>query len=361
MLKKLNWRLVVTTLTLLIIGLINLYSISHRAPSTTSHLFYLQLTWIALGLTVFFAVSFINYHFWTRVAYILYGLNLLALVLVYFFGQVFGGSKRWLDLGLFHYQPSETFKIVFIFLLARLLSSKRSWSSMTFMELSKPLCLIVLPVLFIVFQPDLGTALIILIITSSLIVFSKVRKNILFFALLFILGASPLAWNFVLKEYQKNRILTFISPSQDPKGLGYNTIQSRIAIGSGKVLGKGFRKGTQAQLKFLPERHTDFIFSVLSEEHGFLGSFITLLLFLFLVYIGFETAFQSRDKVGVFLCLGMSFYIFWHVFVNMGMTMGLLPIVGIPLPLLSYGGSSLLTSMTALGVISSVSCRRYLF
>ena len=361
MLKKLNFRLIVTTLTLLIIGLINLYSISHRAQSTTSHLFYLQLIWIGLALTVFLSISFINYHFWTRVAYILYGLNFLALLWVHFFGQVFGGSKRWLDLGLFHYQPSETFKVVCIFLLARLLSGKRSWSSLTFLELSKPLFLILLPVLFIMGQPDLGTALIILIITGSLIVFSKVRKNILFVTLVFIIGASPLAWNFVLKEYQKNRILTFISPNRDPKGLGYNTIQSRIAIGSGQFLGKGFQKGTQSQLEFLPERHTDFIFSVLSEEHGFVGSFITLLLFLFLIYMGFETAFQSKDKVGVFLCLGMSFYIFWHVFINMGMTMGLLPIVGIPLPLLSYGGSSLLTSMTALGVISSISSRRYLF
>ncbi len=232
---------------------------------------------------------------------------------------------------------------------------------MNFMGLLKPLILVFLPVLLIVLQPDLGTALITLIITGSVIIFSKVRRNILFFAILFIVGASPLAWNFVLKDYQKNRILTFISPGRDPKGLGYNSIQSRIAIGSGQALGKGFRKGTQSQLEFLPERHTDFIFSVLSEEHGFVGSFVTLLLFLFLIYMGFETAFQSRDKEGVFLCLSMGFYLFWHIFINMGMTMGLLPIVGIPLPLISYGGSSLLSAMVALGVISSVSRRRYLF
>ena len=359
--KKLNWSLIITTVTLLIIGLINLYSISHRTYSTTTHLFRLQLVWIAMGVAVFLCVSFINYHLFTRTAYILYGLNLTCLVLVNFFGSTFGGSKRWLDLGLFNYQPSETFKIILVFFLARILSIKRSWRSMTAIELLKPLFFILLPVLFIIFQPDLGTALIILIITSSIIIFAKVHKNILFSAVLLILCISPLVWNFVLKEYQKNRILTFISPGRDPRGTGYNMIQSKIAIGSGQFLGKGFQKGTQSQLEFLPERHTDFIFSVLSEEHGFIGSIITIILFLFLIILGFHTAFQSKDKVGVFLCVGMSFYIFWHVFINIGMTMGLLPVVGIPLPLLSYGGSGLLSTMVALGVISSVSYRRYLF
>ena len=359
--KKLNWSLIVTIVTLLIIGLINLYSISHRTYSTTTHLFYLQLVWITVGACVFLCISFINYHFFTRIAYILYSVNLIFLIMVHFFGSVFGGSKRWLDLGLFNYQPSETLKIILVFILARILSVKRSWKPMTLTELAKPLILILIPVLFIVFQPDLGTGLMILIITGSIIIFAKVHRNILFSCILCILCISPLAWNFILKDYQKNRILTFISPGRDPRGTGYNTIQSKIAIGSGQFLGKGFQKGTQSQLEFLPERHTDFIFSVLSEEHGFIGSTITIFLFLFLIILGFHTAFQSKDKVGVFLCIGMSFYMFWHMFINIGMTMGLLPIVGIPLPLLSYGGSSLLTTMVALGVISSVSFRRYLF
>lgn len=359
--KKLNWSLIITTVTLLIIGLINLYSVSHRTHSTTTHLFYLQIIWITLGITVFFCISLVNYHFFTRIAYFLYTLNLIFLVMVHFFGSTFGGSKRWLDLSLFNYQPSETLKIILIFILARILSTKRSWQPMNLTELIKPLILIFIPVFFIICQPDLGTALIILIITSSIIIFAKVHKNILLFSLLFILCVSPIAWNFALKEYQKNRILTFISPGRDPRGTGYNTIQSKIAIGSGQFLGKGFQKGTQSQLEFLPERHTDFIFSVLSEEHGFIGSIITIFLFLFLIILGFHTAFQSKDKVGVFLCVGMSFYIFWHMFINIGMTMGLLPVVGIPLPLLSYGGSGLLTTMIALGVISSVSYRRYLF
>ena len=359
--RKLNWSLIITTMTLIIIGLINLYSVSHQAHSVTTHLFYLQMIWVILGVSVFFCISFINYHFFTRVAYILYAINLICLIIVYFLGSTYSGSKRWLDLGLFHFQPSETLKIILIFILARILSTKRSWRSMNLMELLKPLVLIFIPIFFIICQPDLGTALIILIITSSIIIFGKVHKSILLSSLLFIFCISPVVWSFFLKEYQKNRILTFISPGRDPRGTGYNTIQSKIAIGSGQFWGKGFQKGTQSQLEFLPERHTDFIFSVLSEEHGFIGGIITILLFFFLIIIGFHTAFQSKDKTGVFLCVGMSFYIFWHMFINIGMTMGLLPIVGIPLPLLSYGGSGLLTTMIALGVISSVSYHRYLF
>ena len=359
--QKLNWGLIITMITLLIIGLINLYSISHREDSITTHLFYLQLIWIIIGLCIFFCVSFISYHFLSKIAYVLYFLNLFALVLVYFQGSTFGGARRWLDFGLLTYQPAETIKLALILILARILAAKRSWQEMNWTELIKPLMLIGIPVALIIRQPDLGTALMILIITGSLITFSKVQKSILISTLALMLVTTPVVWSFGLKPYQKNRILTFLYPSQDPRGTGYNTIQSKIAIGSGKFLGKGFQKGTQSQLEFLPERHTDFIFSVLSEEHGFVGSLVTLFLFLFLVLIGFHTASQARDKVGVFLCAGMSFYLFWHIFINIGMTMGLLPIVGVPLPLLSYGGSSMVSTMAALGVISSVSWRRYLF
>src|SRR6185312_13459195 len=156
-----------------------------------------------------------------------------------------------------------------------------------------------------------------------------------------------------LKEYQKNRVLTFMSPGRDPRGTGYNSIQSKIAVGSGKVLGKGFRKGTQGQLEFLPERHTDFIFSVLSEEHGFVGSTTTLILYSILFLMGIRIASQARDKFGVLLCLGIMAILFWHMFINVGMTTGIMPIVGIPLPLISYGGSSLLTTMLSLGIVSS--------
>ena len=359
--KKLNWHLIITIITLLMIGLINLYSVSHRPGANVTSLFYLQAAWITIGLFIFFCVSFMHYHYLIKLSYVIYAINLLFLIAVKFMGRSFGGAQRWLDMGWFFYQPAETFKLVVIILLARILSIKRSWQVSTIKELIKPMIFIAIPIVLIIRQPDLGTALITLIIATSIIVFAKVHKYILWSAFLFILCAAPVAWQFGLKEYQKERILTFISPGQDPRGAGYNTIQSKIAIGSGKFFGKGFQKGTQSQLEFLPERHTDFIFSALSEEHGFVGSTITLLLFILLMFIGFHTAFQSRDKEGAFLCIGMSFYLFWHTIINMGMTMGLLPIVGVPLPLLSYGGSSLITTLIALGVVSSVSYRRYLF
>ena len=173
--------------------------------------------------------------------------------------------------------------------------------------------------------------------------------------------AAPMAWKYGMRDYQKARIENFLSPTNDPRGSGYNSIQSRIAVGSGRLLGKGFRKGTQSQLEFLPERHTDFIYSVLSEEHGFVGSILTLGLFCYLFVICIHVAATARDKFGALLTVGVVCYVFWHMFINIGMVIGLLPIVGVPLPLLSYGGSSMLTTMGGLGIISSVAYRRYLF
>jgi rod shape determining protein RodA len=194
-----------------------------------------------------------------------------------------------------------------------------------------------------------------------LILFAKVKKRIIFALLAALAVAVPVAWNYGLRDYQKNRVINFLSPQNDPKGTGYNSIQSRIAVGSGQLVGKGFRKGTQSQLEFLPERHTDFIYSVLSEEHGFVGSLSTILLFSILFFFGLSIAANARDKFGALLVVGVMSYIFWHMFVNMAMVIGLLPIVGVPLPLLSYGGSSMLTTMAGLGIVSSVSYRRYLF
>jgi rod shape determining protein RodA len=213
----------------------------------------------------------------------------------------------------------------------------------------------------IVKQPDLGTAMLIGLISGTMLLFMKVRRWIL--AVLVISGtvAAPIAWTYALRDYQKARIVNFISPTNDPRGSGYNSIQSKIAVGSGRFFGKGFRKGTQSQLEFLPERHTDFIYSVLSEEFGLIGSVLVLSLFCWLFLIMVRIASTSRDKFGAVLTVGVLSYIFWHMFINMGMVIGLLPIVGVPLPLLSYGGSSMLTTMTGLGLVSAVAYRRYIF
>lgn len=229
------------------------------------------------------------------------------------------------------------------------------------MSLIRPAAILLPPFALTVIQPDLGTAMLLAIISGSMILFIGVRPAILIIAAIACVVAAPLIWNFGLRDYQRDRVMTFLSPGRDPRGAGYNSIQSKIAVGSGQILGKGFRKGSQSQLEFLPERHTDFIFSVLSEEHGFVGSITTLALFLVIFFMGVRIASQAPDKMGALVAIGVTAYLFWHVTINMGMVIGLLPIVGVPLPLLSYGGSSMLTTMVAMGLLSSVAYRRYLF
>jgi rod shape determining protein RodA len=356
----LNFAFVIVALNL--IGLINLYSATHGMFSKDKmDLFWMQLAWLSVGWSVYLAVTLIDYKFFLRIAYVLYGLNVAALVFVEVAGNTALGATRWIDLGFFKYQPSETMKLGMVLILARTLSQKNSRGGLGVTDLIWPGILALIPFALVVKQPDLGTASMLLAITSSVLIFVGVRKSILIVIAIIGIVAAPIVWNFGLKEYQKNRVLIFMSPGSDPRGTGYNSIQSKIAVGSGKVLGKGFRKGTQSQLEFLPERHTDFIFSVLSEEHGFIGSVTTLGLFVILYLMAIRIAMSARDKAGALVAVGVLAYLFWHVFVNMGMVIGLLPIVGVPLPLLSYGGSGMLTTMLGLGLISSVAYRRYLF
>lgn len=362
LLRRMDWNFALVIFALNLIGLINLYSATHGIhASETTRLFWMQLVWLGLGWTTFFIVTLLDYRLFIRLAYGFYFLNLGALIGVMAFGKISYGAQRWLDLGFFRYQPSETMKLVMVLVLAKILANRELRNGMGFKGLMLPLILTLIPFVLTVKQPDLGTALLIMAIMASMILFLGVKRVILVTALVSGVIAAPLVWNFGLKEYQKNRILTFISPGRDPRGTGYNSIQSKIAVGSGKILGKGFRKGTQSQLEFLPERHTDFIFSVLSEEHGFIGSVTTLGLFIVLYLMGLRIAAHARDKYGALIVIGVLAYLFWHMFVNIGMVIGILPIVGVPLPLLSYGGSSLLTTMLALGLISSVAYRRYLF
>jgi rod shape determining protein RodA len=360
--SRLDFNFMFVILALNLIGLINLYSATHGTFSKDRmDLFWMQIAWLSVGWIICLSLTLIDYKIFLRLAYVFYALNLGALVAVMFIGRTSLGATRWLDLGFFRYQPSETMKLVMVMVFARIFSTKNYPKGMGLWELAWPATLFFIPWVITVKQPDLGTAMLLAFITMTMFVFVGVRKSILVFAAILAVVAAPIIWNFGLKDYQKNRILTFMSPGRDPRGTGYNSIQSKIAVGSGKVLGKGFRKGTQSQLEFLPERHTDFIFSVLSEEHGFIGSVTTLGLFLILWLMSIRIATQARDKAGALLAVGVLAYMFWHVFVNMSMVIGLLPIVGAPLPLLSYGGSSLLSTMIGLGLISSVAYRRYLF
>lgn len=363
LLRRLDWNLIFVILALNIIGLINLYSATHGPNSTeVARLFVNQLIWLTAGWCIFFIVTLVDYAVVSKLAWTIYVLNFGAIIFVSLFGKVALGAQRWIDLGFFRYQPSETMKLAMIMLLAKILATRSTHGpGMGLRELLLPLIALGIPFALIVEQPDLGTGLTLMAIGSTMIVFTKVKRSILVGAMVFGLVAAWGGWNFVLRDYQKNRVFTFISPESDPLRTGYNSIQSKIAVGSGKFFGKGFRQGTQSQLEFLPERHTDFIYSVLSEEHGFVGAVLTIGLFCFLYLMIIRIAMNARDKYGALLCVGVLGYIFWHMIVNTGMVMGLLPIVGVPLPLLSYGGSSMLTTMAGLGLVSSVSFRRYLF
>ncbi len=363
LLKRIDWNFVLVILALNLVGLINLYSATHGPHSAdVEPLFINQIVWLGAGWSCFFIATLIDYSIINRIAYFFYFLNLGAIVYVTFFGKVALGAQRWIDFGFFRYQPSETMKLCLIMVMAKILATRSIHGpDMGLKELFWPLIMMGVPFVFVVEQPDLGTALMLTAIGGTMIFFCKIRKRILATLAIAAIIAAPLAWKYVLHDYQRARVENFISPNNDPRGSGYNSIQSKIAVGSGKLLGKGFRKGTQSQLEFLPERHTDFIYSVLSEEHGFVGSVTTLALFCVLFLIGIRIATTSRDKFGALITVGVLSYVFWHMFVNMGMVIGLLPIVGVPLPLLSYGGSSMLTTMSALGIISSVAYRRYIF
>lgn len=361
--KKLDINLIVVILALNIIGLINLYSATHGPTSAeVSGLFISQIMWLVVGWGVFLVTTLIDYTIVSRIATVIYVLNLGAIIFTTFYGKVALGAQRWIDLGFFRYQPSETMKLALIMMMAKILATRSSHGpGMGFKEMFVPLLVLFVPFIFVVEQPDLGTAMMLAAIGGSMLLFAKVKKWILMTAVIAGIVAVPVAWKFVLHDYQKNRVLTFLSPANDPRGTGYNSIQSKIAVGSGRFFGKGFMKGTQSQLEFLPERHTDFIYSVLSEEHGFVGSVAVMGLFCFLFLTGIRVATNARDKFGALVTVGVLCYIFWHMFINMGMVIGLLPIVGVPLPLLSYGGSSMLTTMAGMGLISSVAYRRYLF
>lgn len=361
--KKLDLNFILVIFALNLIGLIILYSATHGPNSDdVANLFVQQIVWLSAGWAIFFICTFLDYIIVTKIAIFIYLINVGALLYVTFFGKVALGAQRWIDLGFFRYQPSETMKLALIIILAKILSRKNTFGAgMGVRELITPMLALLFPFILVVEQPDLGTAMTLGLIGGSMLIFAKLKKSIIITGFAAIAIAIPLAWNFVLHDYQKHRIYTFISPSSDPRGRGYNSIQSKIAVGSGQFWGKGFRKGTQSQLEFLPERHTDFIYSVLSEEYGFAGSVLTMGLFCTLFILGLRIAQSARDKFGALLVVGALCYLFWHMFINIGMVIGMLPIVGVPLPLLSYGGSSMLTTMVGLGLVSSVAYRRYLF
>lgn len=359
--KYFDWGLLGMTVLLGFLGLVTLYSAVTSASPTPQKIYYFkQLVWYCAGLIVMVISFLINYKLLDRWANAIYAICIFLLICVLLFGKYVGGARRWLILGPLSIQPSEFVKIAVIICLARYYSKIANIRGLNLRELLTPLIFAAIPVFLIVRQPDLGTAMLVVLIAGSMTVFVKIERRSFLYIIASCTITIPMVW-FFLKGYQKKRILTFLNPELDPLGAGYHIIQSKIAIGSGMISGKGFLKGTQNALSFLPEQHTDFIFSVLAEEMGFVGSMIPLLIFMMLIIWGLNVAYRCRDPFGTILAVGISSMIFWQVFINVGMAMGLMPIVGVPLPFISYGGSSIVTMMICIGLLMNVSMRRFMF
>jgi len=358
--QNFDWGLMAAALILGAVGVLTLYSAVTADPAMPHPDLYLrQMVWYAIGLGVMLISFTINYKMLERLAPGIYTLCVLMLIAVLFIGKSAGGSRRWLSLGPAALQPSELAKIAVVMMLARHYAKEVTTRGFVLRELIWPMAITGLPFFLIVRQPDLGTAMLVLMIALSMTFFVKIERRTALSMVVFGTVALPVVW-FFLKGYQKQRILTFLDPDRDPLGAGYHIIQSKIAIGSGMLTGKGFLQGTQNALSFLPEQHTDFIFSVLAEEWGFAGALVLLVLFLFLIVWALNVAADSRDSFGIILAVGITATIFWQVTINIGMVMGLMPVVGVPLPFISYGGSSLLSTMMAVGILINVRMRRFM-
>jgi rod shape determining protein RodA len=343
------------------IGLATLYSaVTAETPAPQTMIFYKQVIWFTIGFAAMVFAFLFNYKLLDRWSPAIYVICIILLIAVIFLGKYIGGSRRWLILGPVSIQPSELAKLAVIAILARYYSKDAYTRGFTLVELARPFALILIPIVLIVIQPDLGTAMLVMLIAGSMTLFVKIERRSLIALIAFGAVTVPIMWFLVLQDYQKQRILTFLNPDRDPLGAGYHIIQSKIAIGSGILTGKGFLKGTQNALSFLPEEHTDFIFSVLAEEWGFVGSLVLVLLFLILIFWGLNVAIACREPFGTILAVGITAMIFWQVIINIGMAMGLMPVVGVPLPLVSYGGSSVITIAIGVGLLLNVSMRRFL-
>lgn len=353
---------------IILIGLLAVYSTSYQdgAPKEKD-VFLRQTIWAGLGLIVFFIFSNFNYRRFYELTFVLYGLNVTLLLLVLIFGRARLGAQRWLELGAFNFQPSELAKFSLILFLSRYLSHKDTSSlSLKIRDLGflrsivVPALLTAVPIVLVLEQPDLGTAIIFAFIFLSLIFVSGVKKRYILSSIALGLAATPVFWHF-LKNYQRERLLVFLNPNVDPLGAGYTVIQSKIAVGSGKFLGRGWLSGTQNTLNFLPERHTDFIFSCLAESGGFLGAAVLVFLFYLLIKEGMNVAYSTKDPFGRLVAIGIIAMISAQVVINISMTIGLVPVVGIPLPLVSYGGTSMLVNCMGIGIVANISKKRMIF
>jgi rod shape determining protein RodA len=354
-----DWTLFLTASALAVIGVVNLYSATSVSRAGLTDIYVQQVYWLVLGGILAGAVAVIDYRHYERLGYLLYGVGIVLLVLVFILGRDIRGSSRWINIGSFGFQPSEFMKLFLIIALAKYLHDDPRTEARTFKDLVAPAVLTAVPTFLILKQPDLGTALIHLLIFTTVCVLMRIRwQTVAGIGV----GAGivvPLAWTFVMKDYQKQRILVFLNPEANLRGSGWHAHHARVAIGAGGFKGEGFMQGTQNQFYFLPDQHSDFPFAVFAEDWGFLGCLVLVCLYGFLVLWAIRIAATAKDRFGAVLAIGVGALIFWHAIFNLGMVTGLLPVVGVTLPLFSAGGSSVLTIMIGIGLLMNVSMRRY--
>ena len=357
--QHVNWWLILVAIVLSLIGVATVYAATYTAHPQAGAAYKSQLKWLGLGILAMLVMMSLNYNRLIKSAYLIHLAAALVLLGVLLFAEPIAGVNRWLVLGPIRFQPSELAKIATVLALVRLFSSEQLREH-PWLQLLGGLGIVCIPGALIVKQPDFGTALT-LVIPFIVLAFVAQRRlwPIVFTILAGLLSAIP-GW-FFLKDYQRRRIIAFIDPVYDELGSGYQAIQSKIAVGSGGVVGKGFCKSTQVRLHFLPAQHTDFVFSVHAEEQGFLGSVLVILLFALLLTIAFSIAARAKDRTGLLLAVGCTSLIAGQFLVNVAMVVGLLPITGLPLPFMSYGGSSLVALFIMLGLLQSVQMRRFAF
>lgn len=357
-----NWGLLACLSVLFLVGVGNLYSASGmrlEGGVSVSSYYQRQVVWGALGFGAMLLTMVFDYRQLRNLAWPFFILTVLLLVMVPLMGKTVYGAKRWLSLGFMSIQPSELAKLAVLVLTARVLS--RDGMPLGWFDFFKVLLVGLVPCALIITQPDLGTTLNVLLLLGGMILFHGLQGRVLKTCLLLAPALGAFMWFVGMHDYQRQRILTFLDPSNDPRGAGYHIIQSQIAIGSGQMWGKGFLEGTQSQLRFVPEKHSDFAIAVFGEEWGFAGCVALLTLYCLFLLAIFTTVAQAKDRFGSTLAAGVFFYFFWQILINMGMVIGLMPVVGIPLPFISYGGSSMLVNCVLIGIVLNVSMRRFMF
>ena len=359
LLPHLDWSLIAAVLLLTLIGLLTIYSVTWNIQAGQPGAeFWRQAAFIPVGFFVLAICVAVDYRALTQRSPAIFAVLLLALVAVLLFGTVVKGSRRWIDLGIAPLQPSEFARLALALVLAMLYGDGRR-SARSLGELVFGAGLLALPAFLIYRQPDLGTAVTLVPVFAGIAYMAGLRLRWLVGALLMTALLSPVIWTYGLKDYQQGRVLTFLDPYKDPQGDGYQQIQARVTVGSGGLVGKGFRQGTQGAYRFLPEAHNDFVLAVLAEEQGFAGVIIVLGLYLFVIWRSLEAARLAKDRVGAFLVVGLVSWFTFQVVYNISMQAGLAPVKGLTLPLMSYGGSSLVATLAGFGLIPNVRMRRF--